>query len=131
MRPDFCHIKVRGQLPIILDDWSEPEPDLAVCQPASDDYAHEHPRASQVMLVIEVADTSLAYDRTQKAAAYAASRIPAYWIVNLQDRRIELLTDPAPPPARQYLQEQLAVESDSVRLPNGTVVSVAQILPSP
>ncbi len=69
---------IRVQAPIILNDWSEPEPDIAVCQPDPRDYAREHPRANQVLWIIEVADTSLIYDRTQKASAYAASGIPEY-----------------------------------------------------
>ncbi len=119
---------VRAQAPIILDDWSEPEPDVAVCNLDPDDYAREHPRANQVQLVIEVADTSLAYDRTQKAAAYAASRITAYWIVNLVDRRVEVLADPDPVASR-YRSEVVAAEGDTVVLPNGKALAVADILP--
>ena len=85
---------VRVQDPIILNDWSEPEPDLAVCQPDPDYYKHTHPKPDQILLVIEVADSSLAYDRTRKAQAYAGSGIPEYWIVNLPDGQIEILTEP-------------------------------------
>src|SRR5262245_22966351 len=87
---------VRIQLPIVLDDWSEPEPDIAVCQLDPDDYEREHPRADQVWLVIEVAEASLSYDRSQKVAAYSRSSIPEYWIVNLLNRRIEVFSDPDP-----------------------------------
>src|SRR5262244_816416 len=95
---------VRIQDPIVLNNLSEPEPDVAVCHPDPDRYLQAHPRADQIFLVIEVADTSLAYDRTRKARAYAASEIPEYWIVNLPDRRIEILT--APEPAAQHYQHQ-------------------------
>ena len=47
-------VSLRVQLPIVLNDWSEPEPDIALCQPEPDDYEREHPRADQVLLVIEV-----------------------------------------------------------------------------
>lgn len=60
---------VRIQAPIVLDDWSEPEPDIAVCQPDPDDYMFAHPRADQVLLLIEVADSSLPYDRGRKIPA--------------------------------------------------------------
>lgn len=80
---------VRVQDPIVLNDWSEPEPDLAVCQSDPEGYARAYPRADQVLLVIEVADTSLTYDRTRKAEAYAASGIPEYWIANLIDRQVK------------------------------------------
>ena len=83
---------VRIQDPIVLDDWSEPEPDVAVCDLVRDDYRHAHPRADQIRLVIEVAESSLAYDRTRKARAYATAEIPEYWIVDLVDRRVEILS---------------------------------------
>lgn len=121
-------VHVRVQDPIILDDWSEPEPDIAVCQPDPYDYAREHPHASQVLLVIEVADTSLPYDRTRKARAYAASGIPACWIVNLRQRRVEVLTDPDPA-TRRYRKERLLSEVDTLSLPGGQSIAVTDILP--
>ena len=87
---------IRCQLPIVLNDWSEPEPDIAVCVPDPDDYSRTHPQPGQILLLVEVADASFPYDRGQKTAAYAASGIPELWIVNLPDRRIEVLTDPDP-----------------------------------
>ncbi len=92
---------VRVHAPIVLNDWSEPEPDVVLCVPRADRYRQAHPRADQVLLVIEVADSSLAYDRTRKAQAYAASGIPEYWIVNLVDRQVEILTDPGTQSYRQ------------------------------
>jgi Uma2 family endonuclease len=121
---------VRVQDPIVLNDWSEPEPDLTVCQPDPDGYARAHPRADQVLLVIEVADTSLTYDCTRKAQAYAASGIPEYWIVNLTDRQVEVLTDPAPG-ARRYRQERLAYEGKTLSLPGGQTLAVVDIMPRP
>jgi Uma2 family endonuclease len=119
---------VRVQDPIVLNNWSEPEPDIAVCLPVPDRYKQAHPRADQVLLVMEVAESSLSYDRTRKARAYAASGIPEYWIVNLVDRRIEVLTDPVPK-ARNYRQQRYALVSDTLLLPNGSSITVADILP--
>lgn len=59
---------VRVQDPIVLNNWSEPEPDIAVCQPDPDRYLRAHPRVDQVLLVIEVAESSLTYDRTRQSA---------------------------------------------------------------
>ncbi|HEV8715580.1 MAG TPA: Uma2 family endonuclease [Candidatus Binatia bacterium] len=119
---------VRGQSPIVLNDWSEPEPDIAVCHPDPGRYLQAHPRADQVFLVIEVADTSLAYDRTRKARAYAASGIPEYWIINLPDRKIEVLTDPDPA-AQLYRQQRAVFSGDVLALPNGSTIAADDILP--
>lgn len=84
----------RAQLPLALppDVHSEPEPDLAVVPGTIDDYRDAHP--STAALVVEVADTSLEFDRTRKAALYASAGIPEYWILNLVDRRLEIYRNP-------------------------------------
>jgi Uma2 family endonuclease len=84
---------VRGHSPVALDDVSEPEPDVAVVHGRLRDYAGAHP-ASPV-LVVEVADSSLGKDRVRKAALYARAGIADYWIVNLNDRVLEVYRDPA------------------------------------
>lgn len=119
---------VRIQAPIVLNDWSEPEPDIAVCQYDSDDYEREHPRADQVFLAIEVADSSLSYDRNKKVAAYAGSGIGEYWIINLVDRRIEVLNDPDPQ-AQLYQNEFHATAGETLSLPDGQSIAAADILP--
>jgi Uma2 family endonuclease len=119
---------VRAHSPIVLNEWSEPEPDIAVCAPVPDSYKQAHPRADEILLVIEVADSSLTYDRTRKAQAYATSGIPEYWIVNLIDRRIEALTDPTPS-TQSYKQQRYAFPGDVLLLPGGNTIAVADILP--
>lgn len=121
-------VSIRIQTPIVLDDWSEPEPDIAVCQPDPDDYEREHPKAGDVLLVIEVADASLSYDRGRKVAAYAGSGIPEYWIVNLVDRRIEVLSDPDRA-AQRYQRAHSVLAGDSLLLPGGALLAAADILP--
>ncbi len=76
---------------------SEPEPDLAVVRGNLDQYEHSHPGPQDVALVIEVADVSLHRDRSIKKRVYARAGIPVYWIVNLQERRIEVYTAPSGP----------------------------------
>ena len=83
---------VRVQLPLALSDSSEPEPDLTVVAPA--EYKQAHPSATDVRLLIEVADSSLADDRGFKAEEYAAAGIPEYWVVNLIDELVEVHTRP-------------------------------------
>ena len=84
---------VQVQFPLALDAFSEPEPDLAVVPGSWRDYRDEHP--SSAVLVVEVADTSLEYDRDRKGSLYARAGIADYWIVDLQAGRIEVCRDPA------------------------------------
>ncbi len=85
---------VRPQLPLSLGADSEPEPDIAVVRGAPRDYVQGHP--STALLVVEVADATLDFDRGRKAGLYARAGIPDYWIVNLPDRVLEVYRDPGP-----------------------------------
>ena len=88
----FCDgFWVRSQLPLHLDDMSEPEPDVSVAagDPAS---FSDHPTAA--VLIVEVSNSSLAIDRTEKAGLYASAGIEDYWIVNLVDGVLEVHRDP-------------------------------------
>jgi Uma2 family endonuclease len=82
---------VRVQLPFAAGDDSLPEPDLAVVAVAR--FGQPHP--DRAFLVIEVADSSLAEDRTEKAELYATAGVPEYWIVNIPDRAIEVHAEPS------------------------------------
>jgi Uma2 family endonuclease len=84
---------VRAEGPIALDDDSEPEPDIAVVRGSLRDYLTAHP--ADPVLVVEVALTSLAFDRRRKASLYARAGRPEYWIVNLVDRVLEVRREPA------------------------------------
>jgi Uma2 family endonuclease len=86
---------VRMQDPIALDDNSEPEPDIAVVRIDPFDYATHHPTPSEVYLIIEVADSSLAYDREIKANIYARSGIADYWVLNVNERQLHVFREPA------------------------------------
>jgi Uma2 family endonuclease len=119
---------VRIQDPIVLDNWSEPEPDIAVCLPTPDRYKQAHPTAAQVLIVIEVADTSLFHDRLRKARAYAASGIPEYWIVNLVDQQIEVHTLPDSATST-YRHRRDLVPGDTLALAGGSTLMVSDILP--
>ena len=83
---------VREEKPIAPDDESEPQPDLAVVPGKHRDYRAGHP--ARPVLVVEVADTSLVWDRGQKGSLYARTGIPDYWIVNLVDRALERYREP-------------------------------------
>jgi Uma2 family endonuclease len=85
---------VRGQGPIALDDESEPEPDIAVTPGTRRDYSREHP--SRPVLVVEVAQASLAFDREHKGSLYARAGLNDYWILNLVNRTLEVYRQPGP-----------------------------------
>jgi Uma2 family endonuclease len=88
----------RGMLsvrnPVRVDDGSEPEPDVVVLRPRTDDYETATPCPSDVLLLIEVADTSLDDDRGIKAPLYAENGVAECWIVNLMDRVVEVHRQP-------------------------------------
>ncbi len=90
----------RVHMPLAISDDSEPEPDVAVVAGAIRDYALRHPTSA--LLVAEVADTTLAYDRRTKAALYAHAGIPEYWILNLPERCLEVHRGPAPDPEQPF-----------------------------
>ena len=85
---------VAVQNPVQLDDLSEPEPDFALLKPRDDDYRRATPHPHEVLLIIEVADTSLAYDRAVKRSLYARHGIPEFWIVNLAAKQVEVCRSP-------------------------------------
>jgi Uma2 family endonuclease len=84
---------VQTQSPIILDDRSEPEPDICVVRGSPRDYVDSHP--TRPVLIVEVAQSGLRRARGRKATVYARARIADYWIVNLIDRVLEVHREPA------------------------------------
>ena len=87
-------------MPLRLGEITEPEPDVAVIAGSIRDYTDAHP--STAALVIEVADTSLAYDRTTKASLYAKAGIAEYWIINLNNRQLEVYRSPRVDATQRY-----------------------------
>ena len=81
------------QDPIVLDDQSEPEPDISVLRRRADYYANAHPSPADVLLVVEVSDTTLEYDRDVKARLYARAGIPETWVVDLNGDRVIVFRD--------------------------------------
>ena len=85
--------RVRVQLAVTLSD-SEPEPDLAIVRGPADRYVKHHPYPDEIAFVVESSATSLGLDRADKGRAYAAAGIAIYWILNVEDRQVEVYTDP-------------------------------------
>jgi Uma2 family endonuclease len=88
------HVRIEG--PITTGD-SEPEPDGSIVRGHRRDFADRHPGPSDVGLLVEVASASLDRDRGWKTRIYAAAEVPVYWIVNLIDRQVEVLSEPTGP----------------------------------
>jgi Uma2 family endonuclease len=101
--------RIRVQLPIALDEDSEPEPDVSVVAGPLEGAPRELP--SQAVLVVEVADSTLAGDREYKSSLYARARVPDYWIVNLVDRVLEVYRDPRPDASASYGWAYRSVQS--------------------
>jgi Uma2 family endonuclease len=85
---------VSVQNPVRLDTGSEPQPDIALLKPGADNIGAPTPHAAEVLLLIEVADSTLQDDRREKAPLYALSGVPEYWIVNLVDQVFEVYRMP-------------------------------------
>ena len=85
---------VQPQGPIRLDRFNEPQPDLILLRPTADFYASHHPGPDAVLLVVEIADSSLRYDREVKAPRYAAWGVPEYWLADLNANLLLRYTSP-------------------------------------
>jgi Uma2 family endonuclease len=85
---------VRVQGCVVLDDLCAPQPDLAILKPKSDFYVTEHPGAPDIILLIEVADSSLEYDMTVKKGLYAILGVQEYWVADLVNNRLLVYFDP-------------------------------------
>lgn len=86
---------VRNQLPVRLDNLSEPVPDLAVVKPRADRYARSHPTATDVFLIVEVSRSTLRYDTNVKVPLYARHGIPEVWIVDLKNNQFRTYRSPS------------------------------------
>jgi Uma2 family endonuclease len=120
---------VRFQLPLRLDDLSEPEPDIAVVLPDEDYYSDHHPTPAETLLVLEVADSTLRLDRVRKSRVYAEAGIRQYCILNLKARELEDQRQPSP---NGYRSKRVYTEGESFTLAAFPDISinVRDLLPS-
>ncbi|MFY9221256.1 MAG: Uma2 family endonuclease [Blastocatellia bacterium] len=102
---------VRIQSPIRLNNLSQPQPDLALLRPRDDFYWQAHPTVDDVMLVVEVAETSSEYDRTVKLPLYAQSSIDEVWLIDVSNRRLEVYRQPQ---EGQYRQVHILLRGHSI-----------------
>ena len=102
MLPEGMHARI--QQPLDLGD-SKPEPDVAVVRNTLDNYATRHPVATEVSMIVEVADASLVKDRRLKARIYSRAGILTYWLLNVMDSQLEVFTNPSGPVPMPGYQE--------------------------
>jgi len=120
------HVKVAiidAQSTLVLGRHNAPQPDLTVLKPRADAY-RQHPRPPDTLLVIEVADSSLAYDRDVKIPLYAGAAIPEVWLVNLPADRMDVYRQPV---AGRYASVRAVSRGESLsplRLPDITIAAV-------
>ncbi|HRO59549.1 MAG TPA: Uma2 family endonuclease [Burkholderiaceae bacterium] len=105
---------ISAQHPVEVDDYNEPQPDLCLLRWRDNYYIDRHPAPADVLLLIEISDSSLRYDRSVKRALYARAGLPRYWIVDVNDRSVIVFSEPSPD---GYRNEQRHREGE--RLPLG------------
>jgi Uma2 family endonuclease len=86
----------RLEQPVRIPEFNEPEPDIAIVRGTDDDYKYHTPGPLDVVLLVEVSESTLVRDQGEKLLAYAQAGIAVYWIVNLVDRQVEVYTGPGP-----------------------------------
>jgi Uma2 family endonuclease len=124
-------VLVSIQNPVRLGHDSEPEPDLALLHPRDDAYASEHPGPEDVIIVVEVADTSLQFDRDIKLPLYAAADLPEVWLVDLEADTIHVYRDPSDDRYTAHDTYGPDDEVDCSSLPPLTPIAASDILPPP
>jgi Uma2 family endonuclease len=101
------------QDPILLNDFSEPEPDIVLHATPDDRYLENHPTPKDIFLVLEIADSSLAYDRDVKCPLFARNGVIHFCLLNLQNRELEDYREPGP---NGYRRKQTYSEGESFNL---------------
>jgi Uma2 family endonuclease len=105
-------IMVSSQNPIHLDEYNEPEPDFALLKARADFYAESHPEPEDVLLLIEVSDSTVDFDREVKRALYAEAGIGEFWLVNLKENTIECHSQPK---NKTYRLTQISEKGETVK----------------
>lgn len=119
---------VRMQEPIHFDDYSEPEPDVALVKPRTDEYSKSHPTPADCLLLLEASLTTLKHDRSIKSRHYAAAGIKQYLILNLRTRELEDYREPGAEGYRAKYTYSTDESFNLVAFPD-TQIKVDELLP--
>jgi len=122
---DLCYVDC--QSPVVLDGFSEPQPDILLVS-LSIDASDEKPTPAETLLAVEVADSTLRYDAGPKLHAYARAGIREYWIVNLADRAIDVYRQPSGENYAEHFRRERADQLAPAAFPDRPI-AVADILP--
>ncbi|NMG07555.1 Uma2 family endonuclease [Brasilonema sp. UFV-L1] len=115
------------QNPVILSDNSEPQPDVTLLQPREDFYENAHPQPNDIFLIIEVADTTVKYDREVKIPLYAEDKITEVWLVDINEQCVEVFSEPTAD-GYQNVQKFRRGESLAIQAFGDVKISVDEIL---
>lgn len=118
-------VLVRVQNPVVLGERSEPQPDIAVVKDKN--YAEAHPTADDVLLIVEVSDTTLAYDRDVKLGLYARHGIPEVWLLDINSRELTVYREPAEGQYR-LIRKPTAAEVVSPVLVSGVALRLTEVM---
>lgn len=111
--------EIRVQEPITLSSSSEPEPDVVIAKKKDDNYLAAHPTVEDIILIIEISDSTLKYDREIKLSLYAEAGINNYWIINLVDHNLEVYRNPFSSDKNQfgYRNKSIILPSEEIDIP--------------
>lgn len=125
----FPELEIRWQMPLVAGELSLPEPDIVVCRYTPQGAPERHPNAAEALLVVEVAVTSHSQDRA-KAELYAQGGVPAYWLVDVPNRYVEVYSKPLP--NGRYGHVDIHPWETAIALPEGRgFVELAQLIDRP
>jgi Uma2 family endonuclease len=119
--------QLRIQCPLRLDVHNEPEPDVLLLKPRKDFYESRHPAAADVLLLIEVCDTSIEFDQKVKVPLYARFGVPEVWLIGLRHKRVEVYREPSKTGYVQleHLESAASLTAERIR---GLKLRVAAVL---
>ena len=113
---------LRIQNPVRLGNYTEPEPDIVLLKPRNDFYKKSHPQSSDVLLIIEVADSSIDHHRQIKIPLYAEHGVPELWLIDLNLKHIEVYLEPSNDGFRKLLKPALEIALSPTLVPEITLI---------
>jgi len=119
------------QNPVALDAHSEPQPDMVLLKPRPDFYESAHPCPEDVLLLIEVSDSTLRYDRDTKVPLYAKAGIPEVWLLDVAGQRLEIYRRPSPEGYREIRYPEATENIAPVLLPELSLSVASLFIPAP